>query len=334
MAAAPKNVRSESPRSEPAGCGVGELPGRLHLHAHVGDHELQALEVADGMAELLALLHVVQRVVECALRDAHGLRGDRDAGVVQRLHRDAEALADLADDAVAGDADVVEVDLAGGGALDAQLLLGRAERDAVVGLLDDERRDALGALVGVGLREHRVVLRDAGVGDPALDAVEHPVVAVADGLGLLVRGVGPGVGLGQAVREAAVTVGQPAQVVLLDLLATADHDRQRAELVDRGDQRGRHAHARDLLDDEHRGQRVGASSAVLLGHVRGVKVRGEQRGGGLLGEAGLGIDVGGMRRDLGFRDRADGLADGLVLLGQDEHVSAGRAGHGHFPSYG
>jgi hypothetical protein len=35
--------------------GVGELARRLQLHGRVGDHELQALEVGDRPAELLAL---------------------------------------------------------------------------------------------------------------------------------------------------------------------------------------------------------------------------------------------------------------------------------------
>ena len=83
--------------------------------------------------------------------------------------RDLEAVADLADDPVAGDADAVEVQLAGRAALDAELALLLAEREARVGLLDDERRDVVAARpVGVGDGEHRVVLRDAGVGDPRL----------------------------------------------------------------------------------------------------------------------------------------------------------------------
>ena len=54
--------------------------------------------------------------------------------------------------------------------------------------------------------------------------------------------------------------------------------RQRAELVDRRDQRRRDARAGDLLDHEHGRERVGTGAAVLLGHVRGVEVRGQQRG--------------------------------------------------------
>ena len=66
----------------------------------------------------------------------------------------------------------------------------------------------------------------------------------------------------------------------------------------------------------HRGERVGAGTAVLLGHVRGVEVRGEQRLLGLGRVARLLVDRRGVRRDLGLRDGAHRLADGLVLVGE------------------
>ena len=96
-----------------AGGGVRHLAGGLDLHAHVGEQELQALEVRDRLAELLALLGVAERVVERALGDADRLRGDGDAGVVEGLHRGLEAGALGADHPVGGDPHVVEVDLAG-----------------------------------------------------------------------------------------------------------------------------------------------------------------------------------------------------------------------------
>ena len=112
MAAAPWKVRSLSPRSDLAAAWYVSGAGGLDLHGHVGEHELDALEVGDRLAELLALLDVALGVVEGALRDAEGLGRDRDAGVVQGLHRRGEAGALLADHAVGRDANVVEVDLA------------------------------------------------------------------------------------------------------------------------------------------------------------------------------------------------------------------------------
>ena len=96
----------------------------------------------------------------------------------------------------------------------------------------------LAPLLGVGDRHAPCSTpTDAGVGDPALHAVEDPVVAVAHGPGLHADGVGAGVGLGEAVGEAALAGGELAEVLLLQLLRPGDLHRQRAELVDRRDQR-------------------------------------------------------------------------------------------------
>lgn len=59
---------------------------------------LQALELADGRAELLALEEVGHGGVEGALCNAQHLRGNADAALVQNLNGDLIALADLADD--------------------------------------------------------------------------------------------------------------------------------------------------------------------------------------------------------------------------------------------
>ena len=163
---------------------------------------------------------------------------------------------------------------------------------------------------------HRVVLGLPGVGDPALHAVEHPVVAVPDRPGLHARRVGAGVGLGQAVREAALPARELGEVLLLQLLASRRSDRERAELVHGRDQRGAHADAGHLLDHDHGRQCVGARAAVLLRHVQRVEVRSEQRLGRLLGEASLLVHLGGERCDLGLGQRSDRLSNRLVFLSQ------------------
>jgi len=57
-----------------------------------------------------------------------------------------------------------------------------------------------------------------------------------------------------------------------------------------------------------------------------VETGGDQRRPGLLGEAGVGVDRGGVRRDLPLGDLADGVPDGLVLVGQ--RVRTGVVTHG------
>src|SRR5690606_27975461 len=125
----------------------------------VGEHELQALEVGDPLAEGLALLDVAEGEVERTLRDADRLGTDRDAGVVEGAQGVLETLTRVADQVLAGDADVVEEELPGRRSLDAHLLLLLAEGEALLALLEDEGGDVAPArAVGVGHGEHGVEL--------------------------------------------------------------------------------------------------------------------------------------------------------------------------------
>src|SRR5262249_14155362 len=96
----------------------------------------------DRRAELPALVRVGDRVVDRALGDADGLRGDAEARVVERPERDVHALVLLADQVVGGDADVLEDRLAGRRALDAELVFELADAEARPVRLDHERADA------------------------------------------------------------------------------------------------------------------------------------------------------------------------------------------------
>ena len=59
------------------GCDVDQLTGRLDLHRHVRDHELQPLELRDRLAELVSLRGVLDREVDHLLERAGH---QRDAG--------------------------------------------------------------------------------------------------------------------------------------------------------------------------------------------------------------------------------------------------------------
>ena len=62
------------------------LPGQLDVHGHVGQLELDGLELADGLAELHALLGVLEGGVQAGLSDAHAHGPDGDAAAVEH-HR-------------------------------------------------------------------------------------------------------------------------------------------------------------------------------------------------------------------------------------------------------
>ena len=133
-------------------------------------------------------------------------RGDADALVAEQELGDRPALAGLADQQVAGHADVGEphlVDLVA--AVDQ---LDRPDLDAGGGHVDEEHRDA-GLLLHLGVGAHEgedpvAVLAERG---PGLLPVDDPVVAVAHRGRAQAGEVGAGVGLGEALRPPDVEVG-------------------------------------------------------------------------------------------------------------------------------
>ena len=243
--------------------------------------------------------------------------------MVEGLQGGLEAGALVADDAVGGDSAVLEVEFGGRRSLDAELLLQRADGEAGVVLVHHERRDAVGLLLRIGDGHDGVPARLAAVGDPAFGAVEHPVVAVASGAGLHPGGIRAGLTLGEGVGGHRLTGGDRREHLLLEFVGAVENEAHRAELVDGGDQRRRRAHPRDLLDDDAGGHRVSTLSVVLLGHVDRVEARRHQRVERLLREAGVLVDVSGVRLDLLLGKRADRLAERDVLLGEFKNVEIG-----------
>src|SRR3989442_8749971 len=55
---------------------IGQAARRFNFSLHVGQHPLDGLELADGLAERAPLLGVAHRGLQRPLRDPHRLRGD------------------------------------------------------------------------------------------------------------------------------------------------------------------------------------------------------------------------------------------------------------------
>ena len=70
---------------------VREPAGSVDLGCHVGELELDRLEVGDPLAELPALERIATGLVVRRLRDPDRLCGDPDASAVERVHRDRES---------------------------------------------------------------------------------------------------------------------------------------------------------------------------------------------------------------------------------------------------
>jgi hypothetical protein len=64
---------------------MAEQARGVDLRGHVGEHELDGLEVGDRLAERLALLRVIARRFVRAAGDADGQRADGDAAAVEHF---------------------------------------------------------------------------------------------------------------------------------------------------------------------------------------------------------------------------------------------------------
>ena len=162
-------------------------------------------KLATRPAELPALARVCDRRVEAALRDPDAPGAERDAAVVERRHRDLEALAELAEPRRVGDADAVEEELGGVLRAQAELALDRPRLEAGGVGRDDEARDA--ARPGLArAREDERVRRPRAERDEDLLAAEHPVVAVAHGA-RLERRPGPSRRRARSARSSRAPAG-------------------------------------------------------------------------------------------------------------------------------
>ena len=81
------------------------------------------MKVADRLAELLALAHVRQRVIQRALSQPHHLRADADAPFVQRFDGHLVAFTHFTQHAGARHAAILQQQLAGAAGADAELVL-------------------------------------------------------------------------------------------------------------------------------------------------------------------------------------------------------------------
>ena len=91
-------MRVVSPRSQAWRDRVDVGAGRVHRRVHVGELALHQLELADRLAELLALVHVRQDDVEARRHDAERPAREHRALVVEAAHQHVDASAFLAQD--------------------------------------------------------------------------------------------------------------------------------------------------------------------------------------------------------------------------------------------
>ena len=165
-----------------------------------------------------------EREIKRPLRDAHRLRAHAGPRHVERLHGGDEAGAFAPQAVLDRHAAILEDQLARGGGANAELVFLLAEAESRRALLDHDAGGAARALGGIGERDDGINLRFAAVGDPLLGAVEHVVVAVAEGGGADGRGVRARLRLGEREGRELLARGNVGQPALLLLVAAGEDD--------------------------------------------------------------------------------------------------------------
>src|SRR3546814_5212471 len=112
------------------GSGIKEGARSLEPRFYVGKGEPGRLEIRDGLAELLAVPRIGDRLVKTALSAAERACADIDPSAVETGHGDLEAVAFLAQPVFDRHPHSVQIDLRGRLRMPAELLLLRAEGDA------------------------------------------------------------------------------------------------------------------------------------------------------------------------------------------------------------
>ena len=293
--------------------------GGVGRDVHVGELALDELELADRLAELLALVDVGHHHVEAGLHDAERPRRQHRPLVVEARHQHVDAASDLAEHVLLGDLALLEDQLAGIRAAHAELveLLGGGE--SLHALLDQEGGDAAGARRRVGLGVDHQGLGDGAVGDPHLGAGQHVAVAPLLGAGPHRHHVRPGARLRHRERPdmlAGDELGQVSPLLRVRAVAGDLVDAQVGMRPVRQADRG--GGARHLLHCHAMGEVAEAEAAVLLLDRDAVEPERPHLGPEVAREGVGAVDLLGPRRDLLLREAAHAVADRLGGLAQAE----------------
>ena len=205
------------------------------------------------------------------------------------MHCDLEALPDLAQQILLGDAAVREDQLICRRAPDTHLLLLGAEAKARRSLLYDEGGNLLDLasllLDHAGDGEDNVDICLLAVGDEDLGSVYHIFISVQNSLGLLALSVCSCTGLGKAEGSQLLALRKGNQIFCLLLLRSEGHDGITAQGCMCGNDNARGAaDLGKLLHAHHISQGIAALSAVLLGNGDAQKTVLRHLAGSLSGE--------------------------------------------------
>ncbi len=189
--------------------------GGVEVGVHVGDLALDKLEVADGFAELLAVMNIGQHRIHTGLHDAQRSAGEHHAFIVQATHQHLHAAVFRAQNIRRRHLAILEHQFTGVGTAHAQFVeLGRAAETGKIPF-HQERGDAMGAGIRIGAGIDHIDMGIGPVGDPHLAAIEHIHITLAAGAEFHAHHIGAGIVLAHGQRANGLATDQAGQVALL-----------------------------------------------------------------------------------------------------------------------
>src|SRR6266540_2833025 len=303
---------------QPAGSPHEEAP-RLRATGHVGQHLLDELVVADLLAKRLPLAGVRHGCVQGGLAETDGPRRNGVAALVDRAHRDEEALALLAHAILQRHLAVVEVDDAGVAGSNAELAVQRRRGEAAEPPLDDEGRDGPMTLRPVQRGEDEEVVGDVRQADPDLLAVEDVAVAAPSGRRLECAGVRAHPGLGEPERGELFAPRLGHEVALALVLAPPLEEGEGIEAdVDALQDAESRVRPLELLAQDGEADVIHAGTAVALGNRGAEEAQLAHPGEDLAVDLAARVPVANVGQDLRLGEGAGALLDEPVLVRERE----------------
>jgi hypothetical protein len=162
------------------------------------------------------------------------------------------------------------------------------------------------------------------MGDEALGAIEHVLVAVAPGAHAVRGDIAACGRLGQGEGGQPLARGQSGKVPVLLLVRSGEEDRQGAQLLDDRDEARGRIGAGDLLDEDGLRHRVERRAAVALLEAGAEKVGLGQQLLEVPRELAGRVDLGGARSDAFFRQLAHHGTQLVVIGGREVRHAAPR----------
>mmetsp|Transcript_6592 Transcript_6592/g.16629 ORF Transcript_6592/g.16629 Transcript_6592/m.16629 type:complete len:326 (+) Transcript_6592:409-1386(+) len=281
----------------------------------------------DRLAHGLALLGVLDGLLESTLRHTDCTGSHRRTSAVERTHGDLEALAFGTQAVGIGDHHVLEGDATRVRTALSHVDLLLAHRDTLPVTLHNEGGEAAaGARTGIGARKHEEPAGHTRVGDPHFVTIQDPLVSILYGLCLNVGHIRASSRFRDTVRAKAYFLGHRSQILELLFMGSGQENRHLSQCICLKGRRHTRAAIGQLFLDNTALLAVEADTSVLFRDltVEQTKlVRALQQFTRVLHGA---VQLGSDRDDLIAGELTSQMLDGLLLIGELERNTGGVQG--------